>query len=419
MKLLAMNINDLVPARELRAAIRDGLVRERCHAGLRILNYTKKCQADAAWNEVTNICRGLIVDADGRVVARPFPKFFYPGEPAAPTMPDSSEGRWEMRICEKLDGVLGIGYVASDGSARLCTRGSLTSEQGAEANRILAEKYADTKFPRSVTPLFEIISQACRIIVDYGERRDLVLIAAIDIETGADISLSDLAAHGLDWPGPKAQTRPLTLKEAVAETNRGGRGTESEGYVVCFDPVTRDEPSVRFKLKHTDYLRMHAARFHLTSRKVWELAAADALIAAGMSDPAVLVKALRVSPETAVELADAHGGLVDALLDLLDDELRTAVVRLAARLVADADAQLELYRQLMAGELAELVDDPRSFALATQRAAAEHGISPHPLYRMRTGRVADALAQIWSDLRSTTDPDLDPIRAALPESDAQ
>ena len=414
-----MQIDDLMPADGLRAAIRDGLVRERRHEGLRILNYTKKCQADAAWTDVTIACRGLVTDEDGRLVARPFPKFFYPGEPAAPPIPDPSDRRWEMRVCEKLDGVLGIGYVARDGTSRICTRGSLTSEQGAEADRILAERYPDVQFPRDVTPLFEIISPACRIIVDYGERRDLVLLAAIDIETGADLPLSDLAGRGLAWPGPQAPTHHLSLADAVAATKQGARGTESEGFVVCFDPVGRSEPSLRFKLKHADYLRMHAARFHLTSRKVWELAAADALTAAGTNNPAALVKALRVAPETAAEFADASGGLVAALLDLLDDRLRATVEQLATRLAADADARLGLYQQLMADELAGLVDDPRSFALAAQQAAATHGISPHPLYRLRTGRSADALAQIWSDLGSTADPELDPLRAALPAEEAE
>ena len=383
-----MQIDDLMPADGLRAAIRDGLVRERCHEGLRILNYTKKCQADTAWTDVTIACRGLVTDEDGRLVARPFPKFFYPGEPAAPPIPDPSDRRWEMRVCEKLDGVLGIGYVARDGTSRICTRGSLTSEQGAEADRILAERYPDVQFPRGITPLFEIISPACRIIVDYGERRDLVLLAAIDIETGADLPLSDLAGRGLAWPGPQAPTHHLSLADAVAATKQGARGTESEGFVVCFDPVGRSEPSLRFKLKHADYLRMHAARFHLTSRKVWELAAADALTAAGMNNPAALVKALRVSPETAAEFADAGGGLVAALLDLLDDRLRATVEQLATRLAADAAAQLERYHQLMADELAGLVDDPRSFALTAQQAAEAHGISPHPLYRLRIGRSA-------------------------------
>lgn len=35
-------------------------------------NYTAKAQYDKLWNEVTLQCRGLILDGDGNVVARPF-----------------------------------------------------------------------------------------------------------------------------------------------------------------------------------------------------------------------------------------------------------------------------------------------------------------------------------------------------------
>ena len=97
-----------------------------------------------------------------------------------------------------------------------------------------------------------------------------------------------------------------------------------------------------------------------------------------MTNSASLVKALRVSPETAAEFADAGGGLVDALLDLLNERLRADVEQLAARLAADAGARLGLYHQLMAGELAGHLDDPRGFALAAQQAAARNGISRIP-----------------------------------------
>jgi hypothetical protein len=44
--------------------------------GLSIYNYTARAQYSQEWNEATLSCRGLIVDAAGHVVARPFPKFF-------------------------------------------------------------------------------------------------------------------------------------------------------------------------------------------------------------------------------------------------------------------------------------------------------------------------------------------------------
>ncbi|GIH79629.1 hypothetical protein [Planobispora longispora] len=70
-----LHVSALFGPAALTEAVGRGLVREQAHPELplRILNYTEKAQAERAWNEVTLACRGLIVDDDGRVVARPFP----------------------------------------------------------------------------------------------------------------------------------------------------------------------------------------------------------------------------------------------------------------------------------------------------------------------------------------------------------
>ena len=43
---------------------------------LYIYNYTKQCIFDKSWNEATEKCRGLIVDGNYNIVARPFRKFY-------------------------------------------------------------------------------------------------------------------------------------------------------------------------------------------------------------------------------------------------------------------------------------------------------------------------------------------------------
>lgn len=64
---------------------------------LYIHNYSHKCQFDSAWCEETESCRGLIMDGERRVIARPFKKFFnlsqVPNLPAEP-----------FTVTEKLDG---------------------------------------------------------------------------------------------------------------------------------------------------------------------------------------------------------------------------------------------------------------------------------------------------------------------------
>ena len=55
---------------------------------LSIYNYSQKTQYDGHWDEVTLACRGLIVDSStGKVIVRPFPKFFNYEEVEAEVLP--------------------------------------------------------------------------------------------------------------------------------------------------------------------------------------------------------------------------------------------------------------------------------------------------------------------------------------------
>ena len=144
----------------------------------------------------------------GRVVARPFGKFFNHDEPLAPAPLDGAP----MIVTEKWDGSLGILYPAPDGCQRVSTRGSTRSDQALEATRIWQDKYEGMDFGTEVTPLFEIVYPSNRIVVDYQGMRDLVLLAVIDNATGADLPI-----ERFDWPGPRtAETRFETLDDLAA-----------------------------------------------------------------------------------------------------------------------------------------------------------------------------------------------------------
>lgn len=53
--------------------------REHPKGGLFIWNYTPLAQFSRTWDDVTLQARGLITDAEGNIVARPFSKFFNMG----------------------------------------------------------------------------------------------------------------------------------------------------------------------------------------------------------------------------------------------------------------------------------------------------------------------------------------------------
>ena len=128
-------------------------------------------------------CRGLIARGDGTIVARPFPKFFNLDEIIARGESLPAE---DFEVFDKLDGSLGILYHDSAGHPRIATRGSFLSEQAARGTGLLREKYGDLRFDPACTYLFEIIYPENRIVVDYAGLTDLVLLAVIDTDSGAE-----------------------------------------------------------------------------------------------------------------------------------------------------------------------------------------------------------------------------------------
>ena len=220
---------------------------------LYVLNYTARAQFDRVWNDVTTQCRGLIVNTDGQVVARPFRKFFNAEET------DISEFNGEpFTAYDKMDGSLGILYPSADGYA-IATRGSFVSEQALEGTRIWEERYADTLVNPSWTYLFEIIYPANRVVVDYEDVHDLILLGAVDIITGSTVPLDQVR---VGWGGPVAVERAYKdLDEALL--GRGDVG--SEGLVLHFPAI-----DIRIKIKRSEYVRLHRLYTDVSERRVWE-----------------------------------------------------------------------------------------------------------------------------------------------------
>ena len=61
----------------LNQYIGNGLILSNKHPlyDIWILNYSPKAQGAGIWDEYTLSCRGLIIDAEGNILARPFQKF--------------------------------------------------------------------------------------------------------------------------------------------------------------------------------------------------------------------------------------------------------------------------------------------------------------------------------------------------------
>jgi len=163
------------------------IVQKHPEADLYIYNYSRSVQFDRLWDDITLSCRGLITDGEGNVVSRPLKKFFNFSEP----QPEEIPSHLPYKLYNKMDGSMMVSYKLN-GKDYLASRGSFASDQSIEGNKILTEKYPNVKFKDNLTYVMEFLSPWNRIVVDYGSRRDLVLLAIIDNKTGKDMPLEGI-----------------------------------------------------------------------------------------------------------------------------------------------------------------------------------------------------------------------------------
>jgi RNA ligase len=104
------------------------------------------------------MCRGLVTDDKGNIVARPFKKFF-----------NMEEGKHtptsDFEVYDKMDGSLGI-FFYYEGGWVMATRGSFTSDQAVKGYEMMF-KYDFANLHKDYTYLFEIIYDQNRIVVKY------------------------------------------------------------------------------------------------------------------------------------------------------------------------------------------------------------------------------------------------------------
>lgn len=254
-------LGDLLDTALLKEMIEQGYVRERAHSRYpyRILNYTEAAAFGKVWNAATLQCRGLVVNDDDIVIARPFPKFFNDSEFSVSNALGALDLSAPVEVTDKIDGSLGILMPAPDGGYLIATRGSFASAQAEWATVYFREQFAGFTPLPGYTYLFEIVYPQNRIVVSYGYS-DLVLLGAMHIDSG-----ELTAAATLDWPGRKAAQFPYnTLAEALSAPVRDN----AEGFVIRYR-----ETGLMVKVKLERYVQLHRLITGLSERSVWQHAA--------------------------------------------------------------------------------------------------------------------------------------------------
>ena len=277
--------------------IERGLVIKQVHPTLplSIYNYSRSCQYGQVWDDITLACRGLVLDNEGNVIAKPFPKFFNYEEHNAEEIPNEL-----FEVYEKMDGSLGIWFYyereltyserykiwfssnyetgmeyyeeivpnfddpyfqptpTTKGEWHMATRGSFTSEQSIKGMEIAIKYNYDKICVPGFTYLFEIIYPENRIVVDYGKEERLVLLGIINPK-GEELPYDEIADDGWD-----IVMKYNTFGEGFDELKREISNSK-EGYVIRF------RNGMRMKIKGDEYVRLHRILTNFSTTDIWEL----------------------------------------------------------------------------------------------------------------------------------------------------
>jgi len=234
--------------------VKDGWLIKQNHPTLplTIYNYSQATQYEGKWDEVTLACRGLVMDDMGRIIARPFRKFFNIEE-------NKHTSTSEFNVYEKMDGSLIIIFWYGGGWV-IASRGSFTSDQAIDASQIFFNKL-NHNFSIGITYLFEFTAPWNRIVVDYGEVEKLTLLGAIRTETGEEASWEVLKKIG-----DGAHCDVVKKYDGVTDFNKLKElnTPNHEGFVVHFSNGDR------CKIKFEDYVTLHKIITNISSYDIWE-----------------------------------------------------------------------------------------------------------------------------------------------------
>lgn len=371
-----MHVSELFDPEILQEHVSNGLVSATRNPAddLTIYNYTPAVQYSRAWDDVTRNCRGLILDDEGEIVARPFPKFFNYGETdmyEEEITPDT-----HVRAFDKLDGSLGIVYWDKQGQPQVATRGSFTSVMAEHASALIK----DILIPNfeNVTMLVEIIYPENQIVLDYKGIDDLFLLGGVHIPSGQFLSPVDIFTeirgvypHGGFHYLAQDYNEIQTVQDALNNLNR----TNREGFVL------HTEDGTMVKVKQDDYISMHKAVFQTSKRTIWYAYAYDMLEKTGRDFDKVATKRIKAHLQ---DIKDTEGSkkFLENLIPLLPNNLRDS-----------ATDTLESFRSEVKSKISVVID----FLQDTDFAEMER----REVYEAANSTLGQGLAGIVTDIATS------------------
>jgi RNA ligase len=260
-----VNANAIIDLERMDALVKQKLVRQVINnQGLALYNYTPQCVYEKKWDAYTRMARGLVVSPKGTIVNRPFEKFFNLEEHGNEPVPDG-----HIEVYEKVDGSFISASCSHEWGLVVASRGSFTSDQARHARELIVRS-GFHEFMLATphhTFCFEVIYPANRIVVNYGDADELVLLG-VNTAFGQSVPYDTL----LQW------NLPFRLAQQVGTISHIGEAyklkshiqTNEEGYVLYWP-----RNGFRLKLKGDEYLRLHRIVTNTNNKTVWEMCKQD------------------------------------------------------------------------------------------------------------------------------------------------
>jgi RNA ligase len=282
-----------------------------------LFHYKQECVYDRAWDNVTLNARGIIFNkVTGELVARPWKKFFNLNElidlyslPGYTNIISTLNDNL-FYVLDKLDGSMGILFKYG-GKYRISTKGSFTSEQALWATDWIQERIKgqnnDLKIDNNLTYLFEIIYPENKIVVDYGEMKELVLTGVINNKDGSELGPDGLNKCSKELGVQCAASNSFQSLDELSVYCKT-LPFQKEGFVVTF-PAT----GLKVKVKGDEYLRIHKIISNLTPLAFWE--------AWDIKDKKIPPMYLQQVPEEFRKFTDKMSGVINRMHNILYDQV--------------------------------------------------------------------------------------------------
>jgi RNA ligase len=235
-----------------------------------VINYAVALEDTFEWDcedphssSIRRECRGLIFDKQGKLISRPYHKFFNACEKEETQL--NKINLYEPHVVlEKLDGSM-IRPIPTKEGFRLATKAGITDvAMNAEVFIASDMDYVDIirgLIEGGMTPIFEWCSRKNRIVVDYPEDQ-LILTAIRDTETGEYVPYAEMVeiAEHSGIPVVKA-VDGLAVQDINLFVKQVREWDDGEGVVLRFDT------GHMVKVKADDYVLRHKTKDSISQEK--------------------------------------------------------------------------------------------------------------------------------------------------------